>query len=164
MITMENEVLAKVKKVLDVIIPHVVTLGFKINWSGIQQAEAEHTVPSNGLPLQLQGLCTTIAMGYGDASKPHIDRNDDILMPTVIIQFSGPPGYTAFPQLDAKVLHNIGDVLIAPTSSLLHHSLSEGSSSEGTITAVCFTCRHVGQTVERPEVLEDVELENSYYF
>lgn len=74
--------------------PDMVRLGFFINRDGHDQAEDSKSIRLTGLPLDLQGLCTAIAIGFGEASKPHIDCNDDPGMFSIICQLSGPPGYT----------------------------------------------------------------------
>ena len=147
--------LRRVKRILYEIMPDTVNLGFKINRKAQRLAEASTT---EGMSLLMQGFCTAIAIGSGDASRPHLDKNDDPYMPTAIIHLAGPPGYLVFPQL-GKVRHSIGDVIIAPTSSLVHYSMNKLAEPGERVTAVCFSCRHIHNA---KEILKEVGEENTF--
>ena len=90
-----------------------------------------------------------VAFGYGEARRPHLDINDADDVPALIVQLDGPPGRTVFPQLNLEVVLKAGDVIIAPTSRLIHLGGSAGTVNEERITAVFYTCRHVESIIGR---------------
>ena len=113
---------------------------FWVNKGAHDQSTSNGTVPGDQHRIRLSGMATAVAVGYGEASKPHIDKNDSAHLYTIIAQVSGDPGVTHFPQLNLDVHLGPGDILMAPTACLAHHARSTGSVREDRITAVLYSC------------------------
>ncbi|WRT66042.1 uncharacterized protein IL334_002994 [Kwoniella shivajii] len=139
----EKNVLSRIKRWMHELDNERLTKGHYTSYSANTQARFNGAASTHDDFVHYQGLATAIAVGYGEAGRPHIDRNDDPDGYTYIIQLSGQSGHTRFPQLNLDVALGVGDVIIAPTASLLHHSLSIGTVQQDRITAVFYTCRHV---------------------
>ncbi|EIW67662.1 hypothetical protein M231_07916 [Tremella mesenterica] len=161
-----------------------VDYSYFINHQGRDATAVEGTIPEgeetrkigkskkgNESGTRFGGMAMAVAIGYGEARIPHLDQNDVDTIPTFFTQLSGDPGFTHFPQLHVEAALNSGDVLIAPTSNLIHHAVGEGPARQGRITAIFYTCRHVesllgkeedGKIVSGP--LEGMDSENLMVF
>ncbi|EIW72801.1 hypothetical protein TREMEDRAFT_58971 [Tremella mesenterica DSM 1558] len=141
-----------------------VDYSFFINHQGRDTTAAEGTIPDgeetrkigkskkgNESGTRFGGMAMAVAVGYGEARVPHLDQNDVDTIPTFFTQLSGDPGFTHFPQLHVQAALNSGDVLIAPTSNLIHHAVGEGPARQGRITAIFYTCRHVESLLGKEE-------------
>lgn len=90
-------------------------------------------------------MVSSVAIGYAEAVVPHLDINDGNGY-SFIFQLDGPTGYTRVPQLGVDIAHRTGDVVILPTSQLVHLAspISEPlASGELRLVAVGYICRHV---------------------
>ncbi|RXK34808.1 hypothetical protein M231_07943 [Tremella mesenterica] len=111
--------------------------------------EARHAAEDNGTfrtkliedpaTFRLGRLATAVAIGYGDASSPHLNPHDSTSVYTISAQFSGQPRYIRFPQLNVDVLISPGDILLTTTGSLIHHAHGCEELDRSRITAVLYT-------------------------
>ncbi|RXK36649.1 hypothetical protein M231_06112 [Tremella mesenterica] len=141
---LEKRVCQPVKRYLQAHDPSSVNQAMFINHYGQEKAKENGTIPTklNDVPsaYRLGGLATAVAIGYGEASNPHLDPHDSTCVYTIFTQFTGQPGYTRFPQLNLDVLLRPGNVILATTGSLIHHAHGRKELDRSRITAVLYNC------------------------
>ncbi|RXK38652.1 hypothetical protein M231_04059 [Tremella mesenterica] len=115
MTILEKRVTQPVKRYLNVHDPSSVNHALFINHYGRQKAKENNTIPTKleNVPsaYRLGGLATAVAIGYGEASIPHLDPHD-----------------------------STWDVVLATTGSLIHHAHGRKELDRSRITAVLYNC------------------------
>lgn len=112
---------------------------------GVCKAREQNSLPDDKELIHYHYLVSSVAIGYAEAVVPHLDINDGNSY-SFIFQVDGPTGYTRVPQLGVDIAHRTGDIVILPTSQLVHLAspISEPvASGERRIVAVGYICRHV---------------------
>ncbi|EIW69245.1 hypothetical protein TREMEDRAFT_62096 [Tremella mesenterica DSM 1558] len=161
---LEKFVCTPVKRQYSYVDKETVDYSFFLNHQGRDMTAAEGTIyrgeetekigyskKGNGSGMRFGGMAMAVAIGYGEARLPHLDQNDVDSIPTFFTQLSGDPGFTRFPQLHVDACLGVGDVLIAPTSNLIHHAVGEGPARKDRIIAIFYTCRHVESLLGKQE-------------
>ena len=132
------QVLNRIEGKVSGIYPEMITTGYQIDYKGNKDAVNSHSIPSGQKKLHFQGMATAVAIGYGEASKPNIDRNDDEGIWTSIVQIAGQTS----------------------TMSLLHCGLDTGTRNDGRITADFYTCKNIRIDAEKEALLDNLACDN----
>lgn len=112
---------------------------------GVRMAQEACSVPEDKEVIDYHYLVSSVAIGYAEAGVAHLDINDGNGY-SFIFQVGGPAGYTRVPQLGVDIAHRTGDVVMLPTSQLVHHASpiwKDGGSESGRVVGVGYICCHV---------------------